>query len=67
MAFERRQREDPLACQCPLMTLACAGQADGEDRLCSNCRTNHRPDFISPEEAARVGQGYPVDREGNRL
>ncbi len=46
MAFERRKRDDPTSCGCPLMPSACGNAADGEDRLCTLCRESHRPDFI---------------------
>jgi hypothetical protein len=34
----------PQRCGCPLERFACAGNANGEDRLCSFCRATHRPD-----------------------
>jgi hypothetical protein len=46
MRFRRRQRKDPTLCGCPLTPSECGNKADGEDRLCDQCRENHRPDFI---------------------
>lgn len=52
-AFQRRPSTVPHAwseveltnrCGCPLGEARCMSEADGEDRLCSYCRHEHRPD-----------------------
>lgn len=43
MAFERR--DVPIRqCACPMNLYECDNQATGEDRLCDDCRVDHRPD-----------------------